>query len=65
MAKRVFPQPALPQTRDVRPVGNPPPVISSKPLIPVADFGKGLLSADILFPLFIEDFTAKLTRFGK
>jgi hypothetical protein len=35
MANRVLPQPAPPQTRVGRPWGNPPPVISSSPVIPV------------------------------
>lgn len=34
-ARRVLPQPALPQTRMGRPWGSPPPVISSGPRIPV------------------------------
>jgi len=34
MASWVLPQPALPQTNEVRPRGNPPPVISSKPAMP-------------------------------
>src|SRR5262245_7661238 len=39
MASRVLPQPALPQTSVGRPRGNPPPVISSSPWMPVAAFG--------------------------
>src|ERR1041384_2310434 len=35
IAKRVWPAPALPQTRLARPDGKPPQVISSKPGIPV------------------------------
>jgi len=37
VAKSVFPDPALPQTKVARPRGSPPKVISSKPSIPVAD----------------------------
>src|SRR5438309_4468250 len=36
---RVLPQPALPQTRVGLPRGRPPPVISSRPWIPVGAFG--------------------------
>jgi len=39
----VFPHPGPPQTMVVRPRGNPPPLISSRPLIPVRAFGKGVL----------------------
>ena len=35
MASRVLPQPAPPQTRVGRPLGRPPPVISSSPWMPV------------------------------
>ena len=38
MASKVLPQPALPQTRVGRPRGSPPPVISSRPVIPVGAF---------------------------
>src|ERR1700674_2346650 len=38
----VFPAPAPPLIRVGRPRGNPPPVISSKPWIPVAAFGSVL-----------------------
>src|SRR5689334_4078579 len=38
MPKRVLPQPALPQISVGRPRGRPPPVISSKPVIPVGAF---------------------------
>jgi len=34
-----LPQPALPQISVSRPLGNPPPVISSSPWIPVGAFG--------------------------
>lgn len=39
MARRVLPAPALPQTSVGRPAGNPPPVISSRPWMPVGDLG--------------------------
>src|SRR5271170_3522611 len=39
-ANSVFPQPAPPQTRVGRPRGNPPPVISSRPWMPVGHLGK-------------------------
>src|SRR6185503_17177365 len=35
----LLPQPALPQTSVGRPLGKPPPVISSRPFMPVGDFG--------------------------
>jgi len=35
-----LPHPAEPHTSDGRPRGSPPPVISSKPLIPVALLGR-------------------------
>ena len=40
IASNVLPQPAPPQTSVGRPAGNPPPVISSSPRIPVGDFRK-------------------------
>jgi hypothetical protein len=39
MPSMVFPQPGPPQTIVVRPRGNPPPLISSSPLIPVGALG--------------------------
>src|SRR5690348_6934678 len=42
MASKVLPQPALPHTSVVRPFGNPPPVTSSSPSIPVGAFGSGV-----------------------
>src|SRR5882672_6636199 len=39
-ANRVLPQPAPPQTSVGRPRGNPPPVISSRPWMPVGHLGK-------------------------
>jgi hypothetical protein len=38
MANMVLPQPGPPQTMVGRPAGRPPPVISSKPAIPVGAF---------------------------
>src|ERR1051326_4464008 len=38
MAKSVLPAPALPQMSVGRPAGRPPPVISSKPGMPVSSF---------------------------
>jgi hypothetical protein len=40
MEKSVFPQPAPPVTNVILPLGKPPPVISSKPVIPVGVLGK-------------------------
>ena len=40
VARRVFPDPAAPQTKVGRPLGSPPPVISSSPVMPVAAFAK-------------------------
>jgi hypothetical protein len=40
MASSVLPQPALPHTNVGRPRGNPPSVISSRPVIPVGVLGK-------------------------
>ena len=37
MPSMVFPHPALPHTSVGRPVGSPPPVISSRPVMPVGD----------------------------
>src|SRR5258708_33281479 len=37
----VLPQPGPPQTMVVRPLGRPPPVISSSPGMPVGDFSRG------------------------
>src|SRR6202049_1164709 len=45
----VFPEPAPPLTRVGRPVGNPPPVISSNPWIPVDDFGSVLEDVCVAF----------------
>ena len=42
MPRRVLPQPALPQTRVGRPRGKPPPVISSRPAMPVGHFSKAI-----------------------
>jgi hypothetical protein len=52
MENKVLPQPALPQISVGRPWGNPPLVISSKPAIPVRDFGKELRDTAGVF----EDF---------
>ena len=38
MAKRVLPQPAEPQSKVGRPLGKPPSVISSSPVMPVGHF---------------------------
>ena len=52
IASNVLPQPAPPQTSVGRPVGNPPPVISSSPRMPVGDFRK-VFGADNVFVFFI------------
>jgi hypothetical protein len=39
MASSVLPQPEVPQISVSRPLGNPPPVISSNPWMPVGDLG--------------------------
>jgi hypothetical protein len=41
MAISVLPQPALPQTKVGLPLGNPPPVISSSPEMPLGIFSSG------------------------
>ena len=46
----VLPLPAAPHTRVGRPVGSPPPVISSRPTTPVGDLGR----AGLLRPLVFE-----------
>jgi hypothetical protein len=40
MASNVLPAPALPHTRVGRPRGRPPPVISSRPRMPLGDLGR-------------------------
>jgi hypothetical protein len=45
----VFPAPAPPLTSVGRPLGNPPPVISSKPWIPVSAFGSVLEDGRLAF----------------
>jgi hypothetical protein len=51
---RVLPDPAPPVIRVGRPLGSPPSVISSKPLIPVGDFSKPAeLNWVALFPAII------------
>ena len=54
MAIRVLPQPALPQTNVGRPLGNPPPVISSSPEIPLGILSKGRSFFALPFFVFIE-----------
>ena len=48
MARSVLPQPALPQISVGRPLGNPPPVISSSPWMPVGDLGSCVLDFAIM-----------------
>src|ERR1700722_9736383 len=50
VAKSDLPQPAAPQTSVGLPAGSPPPVISSKPPIPVGTFLR-ILDDPIFFPL--------------
>src|ERR1700682_1137600 len=64
IASNVLPQPAPPQTSVGRPVGNPPPVISSSPRMPVHDFRK-VFGADDFFVLFIVAFPAISVFQGK
>jgi hypothetical protein len=45
MAKSVFPHPGPPLISDGRPFGSPPPVISSKPLIPEGIFSNFFVPA--------------------
>src|SRR5579863_7074192 len=47
----VLPHPAPPQTSVGRPRGNPPPVISSRPWMPVGHLGKGVAGELGLEPL--------------
>jgi hypothetical protein len=57
MPKRVLPAPAVPAISEVRPRGRPPPVISSKPAIPVgalARVGKGVLDRFIGIARFVD-----------
>jgi hypothetical protein len=44
--KSVLPAPASPQIREGRPVGKPPAVISSKPVIPVGVLDKEIVGGD-------------------
>jgi hypothetical protein len=53
MLSKVLPHPAPPQIRVGRPLGNPPPVISSKPTIPVRDFDKAG-EWDWVFRVFVD-----------
>src|SRR5829696_5929757 len=48
---KVLPQPAAPQTREGLPLGSPPPVISSKPAIPVGVLGNSLGGDNCFFDL--------------
>jgi hypothetical protein len=43
IAKSVLPQPGPPAINVGRPLGRPPPVISSMPGIPVGDFGRSFI----------------------
>src|SRR5215204_4122450 len=49
MANSVLPQPALPATKVGRPLGKPPPVISSRPEIPVSDLGRSFMGCLVRF----------------
>src|SRR5690349_14011653 len=49
-ANMVLPHPGLPQTIVGRPLGSPPPVTSSNPGIPVADFASARPFADTPAP---------------
>ncbi len=49
MPKSVLPQPALPQISVGRPLGRPPPVISSRPAIPDAHFSNDRCPASRTF----------------
>src|ERR1043166_2028989 len=60
MARRVLPQPALPQTRDARPLGNPPSVISSSPEMPL----EIVSNSCGLFPFLISVFIVKFFRWN-
>ncbi|MDD1689633.1 MAG: hypothetical protein LUQ66_03130 [Methanoregula sp.] len=54
MAKSVFPHPGPPLISDGRPFGSPPPVISSKPLIPEGIFSNSSVPANmpvLFFPV--------------
>src|SRR3990172_8649587 len=55
MENKVFPLPALPATSVGRPLGNPPPVISSKPLIPLGHFGREPEQDPALILFFLID----------
>jgi hypothetical protein len=50
----VFPQPALPQTNVALPRGNPPPVVSSSPWMPLGALGKPRGTTLRLFVLFMN-----------
>lgn len=49
MDMRVLPEPAAPQTSVGRPWGKPPPVITSKPEIPVGVFCREVMAEDFFF----------------
>ena len=58
MASSVLPQPALPQTRVGRPLGKPPPVISSSPWMPVGALGNCLLVSAMVYSSFPANISA-------
>jgi hypothetical protein len=56
IAKRVFPHPGPPLTSEGRPFGSPPPVISSKPLIPEETFSNSVVPAIATVLFFLAVF---------
>lgn len=61
MLRRVLPQPAPPVTNVVRPFGKPPPVISSRPGMPVGDLGSARVEFDRLARAAGINFTSRWT----
>src|SRR5260221_3728583 len=61
-ASSVLPQPAPPQTSVGRPRGRPPPVISSRPWMPVGHCGKRMAGETDLEPLFFIAEIVSLVR---
>src|ERR1700722_394684 len=62
VARRDLPQPAEPQTSVGRPAGRPPPVISSKPLMPVGTFFKRLEDTSRVGFFIVERFNDFRTK---
>src|ERR1700733_7478777 len=63
IASSVLPQPAPPQTSVGRPAGNPPPVISSSPRMPVGAFRRRFGEDEDGFVVFMGGLSANRSFF--